>query len=343
MESDTAQSFRYLQIEPTTRCNFSCGFCAGRSLPQRDMSFVTFRSVIDLSENLVHVELQGEGESMLHPRFLDMVAYLRLRRPNTRISLITNGSLLTPANVEALLEADVTRILVSLETTDQHAFRAMRGGSIQQVTEGIASFTAAKKRRADRATTVGLAVTVLRRTINQIHAIGALYDELGMDGGIIVQPLQSMASYSQRYQSEMRQEIPSIMDMRTLGRRISGDPRLRPIFHTPVPGIGFYEDLFGGRPPLQPTCPWLERGLYVAADGTALTCCYIKDSQRFGLGRYSKSNLAAITHSRRGVLNTLRSGQTPDQCRHCPIARRISGMVHEAHPFGPTETVRSYL
>ncbi len=42
---------------------------------------------------LMHVELQGEGEPMLHPRFFEMAAMIRRMHPVAKISLITNGSL----------------------------------------------------------------------------------------------------------------------------------------------------------------------------------------------------------------------------------------------------------
>src|SRR5262245_45883400 len=61
-------SVRFLQIEPTTRCNFTCGFCAGRAMAQTDLPFERFAETLDSFPAVEHIELQGEGESLMHPQ-----------------------------------------------------------------------------------------------------------------------------------------------------------------------------------------------------------------------------------------------------------------------------------
>ncbi|MEI9926949.1 MAG: radical SAM protein [Sphingomonas sp.] len=59
-----------LKIEPTTRCNFGCGFCYGRHLEQGDLAPERFRAIIDAIPGLKAVELTGEGEPLLNPPYL---------------------------------------------------------------------------------------------------------------------------------------------------------------------------------------------------------------------------------------------------------------------------------
>jgi len=125
----------HAQIEPTTRCNFTCGFCAGRSMAQGDLDWDAFVAFLDAHPDLEHVELQGEGEPMLHARFFDMVELCRDR--GIRAGIITNGSLLSEDRVERLLAAGLSSVHISMESSDPAQFAAIRGGKFDKVRDGI--------------------------------------------------------------------------------------------------------------------------------------------------------------------------------------------------------------
>ena len=90
----------FLQIEPTTRCNFTCGFCAGRQMTQSDMNIETFEAIISTMTGVRHIELQGEGEPLLVHDFFEMVQCAYALQPGVDISFITNGSFFTRSNNE---------------------------------------------------------------------------------------------------------------------------------------------------------------------------------------------------------------------------------------------------
>ena len=101
------------QLEITTRCNFACWYCAGRAMPQQDMDWDSFRQIVDgIAEPGSTISLQGEGEPSLHPRFWDMVRYVRTKGhvPYT----ILNGSRINAT----LIARHFLTVGISIDTLD---------------------------------------------------------------------------------------------------------------------------------------------------------------------------------------------------------------------------------
>jgi MoaA/NifB/PqqE/SkfB family radical SAM enzyme len=298
-------------------------------MPQQNMTLEVFEQVISSVRGLRHVELQGEGEPMLHPDFFRMGELIRQLHPNARISLITNGSLLSAENVARLLAIGFHKVCVSIESRDAGEFAAIRGGKLEKVLDGIRLLLQARRARQAARPAIGLAITVLRRTLAEFAGLLDLYDELGLDGGITYQFLQTMPAYSQHYGPEMLAQIPTLSDRTQFADAMRRSPRVRKFFTRRTAAIGFYNELFAGWQPRSGECPWLSRGLYVAYDGTATGCCFIKNTARDGLGAVTPNSAEQVSANRRAMQDELRAGRIPTACSHCPIAERI---VAEASP-----------
>jgi MoaA/NifB/PqqE/SkfB family radical SAM enzyme len=303
----------FLQIEPTTRCNFTCGFCCGRTMTQSDLDFTLFERTLAQFKSLRHVELQGEGEPLMHPRFFDMLAAARAR--GIVVSMITNGSLLTAEAVAELVRGGVEKISISIESADPDRFRAIRGGKLEKVIDGIARLVAAKQGHA--LPRVGFSVTMLRSKANELDAIVALYQRLGMDGGITTQALQRMPGYVAGYPEAMQAEL---LDERDADARyVRFYRKTRAIENPTWSEGGFYARLMAGWKPATRRCPWLERGAYASRDGVITACCMIKD-ERHALGHVG-DDPAQIEAKRSAMRDQLARGETPAPCEGCEIAR----------------------
>ncbi|MBS0504352.1 MAG: radical SAM protein [Proteobacteria bacterium] len=303
----------FAQIEPTTRCNFTCGFCAGRAMEQRDLDWAAFRAFLVAHPDLRHVELQGEGEPLLHPRFFDMLAACKAR--GVRVSLITNGSLLSPERIERLLGAGVGSIHVSIESADPARFQAIRGGKFQKVKDGLALLIARRRERGLAEPLVGLAVTVLKSTIAGLDEVARLYLELGLDGGVVAQQLQPMPVYSRHYDAAMAGEMLGAEEMQKFITLRTAIAR-----HMPVPRADgfFYYALFEGFDARRDTCPWLARGAYLDAGGGITGCCFMKDEAD------ATHDPAAAAARRAALRDTLEQGEVPAACAGCGTAESIA-------------------
>lgn len=206
---DNLGTVEFLQIEPTTRCNFNCKFCCGRHFEQTDISYKTFEHALDQLPDLRHIELQGEGEPFLHPRLFDMIRLARNK--GIKVSTITNGSLFTRDNINKILDSGINCIRISIETPYPAEFKKIRGGSLKNILKGTKELLKERNNRSLAYPKVGFAVTVLKDTVNLLPKIGDLYNELGMDGGMGVQPLNSMDDYSKYYSMELKQKCFSYL------------------------------------------------------------------------------------------------------------------------------------
>ena len=305
----------HAQIEPTTRCNFTCGFCAGRSMRQGDLDWDAFEAFLTAHPDLRHVELQGEGEPLLHPRFFDMAAACRAR--GIEVGLITNGSLLNEAMVERLLAADLTSIHISMESADPEQFQRIRGGKFAKVREGIARLVARRRDLGLERPLIGITVTVLKDTLSAMQGIYALYAAEGLDGGLLAQPLQTMPAYSSRYDSEMAGQILVEQDRARFAALRGALTRAAPVRS---PRDYFYYSLFTGFDPAAQSCPWLERGAYLSATGSVTGCCFMKDeADAFG----SAGDRATTDARRHALAEALSGGVIPSPCRDCSTAAAV--------------------
>lgn len=133
-----------LRISVTKRCNFSCIYCHNEGLgpiqrpraPHPDeMTPIEIERVVRVAHELGVRSLHFTGgEALLRSDLEEIVA--RSARHVTALSLTTNGSLLAP-RAEALREAGLRRVNVSIDSLDPEAFRSIRGASLKPVLRGI--------------------------------------------------------------------------------------------------------------------------------------------------------------------------------------------------------------
>lgn len=232
---------RFTQLEITTRCNFSCFYCAGRDMQQQDMTWETFTNIIDalplhhpLSQPTT-VSLQGEGEPSLHPQFWEMVDYVRHKGhvPYT----IVNGSRLDPVRIAH----SFPRIGISLDTLDPAVAEKIGRHNLSKVLANLEALCMAMGPQRIVVMTVNLGQPLddLRTWVKQRGF-----------GDHIVQPLRGKQDYAKRY-----------------GRHTT-QPDAPPIVAPPP-----------SRQPQ--TCRFLQqdRMRYYTWDGQELPCSFIKDTQ----------------------------------------------------------------
>jgi cyclic pyranopterin phosphate synthase len=142
-----------LRISVIDRCNFRCPYCMPEDQYPRDHEFLgkAERLRFEEIERLARVfaglgvrKLRLTGGEPLLRRELPVLVRTLARVPGIDdVALTTNGSLLA-AHVDALREAGLGRITISLDTLDPDTFRAMSGGR-GDVADVLAAIAAAER------------------------------------------------------------------------------------------------------------------------------------------------------------------------------------------------------
>ena len=139
---------RDLRISVTDRCNFRCVYCMPKEVFGRDYHFLdrrellTFEEIERLAQAFVthgveKIRITG-GEPLVRRDLEVLVAELAIL--GVDLTLTTNGSLL-PQKAQALADAGLTRVTVSLDALDDATFRALNDVDfpVDRVLEGIAA------------------------------------------------------------------------------------------------------------------------------------------------------------------------------------------------------------
>ncbi|QGG49226.1 tungsten cofactor oxidoreductase radical SAM maturase [Heliorestis convoluta] len=143
-------TLKKLYVEITSRCNLSCVMCFRRSMKDRqgDMKQETFHKILEGAKDFPHLKeivFGGIGENFVHPHFLSWVREARHR--NLEVTIFTNGTLLDESTIETLLDLDVSRLMISLDSPDPLGYDQIRGHNLEKLLTQMAALNLAKKRR----------------------------------------------------------------------------------------------------------------------------------------------------------------------------------------------------
>lgn len=174
---------RRVYIEPTTHCNLDCAMCVRRAWkdPFGEMSWETFQAILrDLQAfpDLQRVTFGGFGEPLLHPRIVNMVA--GIRKLGVGVTLTTNGLLLDRPVSEALLEAGLDTLVVSIDPMHVQAYtRAGLSDGVDRVLANIQELRKLAQRRNLLVPRIGLEFVVTQGNLPMLGQLPELAKELG--------------------------------------------------------------------------------------------------------------------------------------------------------------------
>jgi MoaA/NifB/PqqE/SkfB family radical SAM enzyme len=141
MPDQAADPLTKIYVEPTNRCNLNCVTCIRHSWDEsfEDLAWPAYQALIDGLENFPDaktIAFAGFGESLLHPRFADMVRLAHIN--GLRTEMTSNAMLLTSSMAERLIDAGLDQFTVSIDGTSNESHGAVRpGASLEEITDNV--------------------------------------------------------------------------------------------------------------------------------------------------------------------------------------------------------------
>ena len=138
----------YLQIEPTSFCNYRCVFCfqTNKDFTKRSngymgrMELETFKNVVDQAKGKIEfISLASRGEPLASPNIIKMLEYTKDKFLNLKIN--TNASVLTEKKCHAILNSGIKTVVFSADAADADLYSKLRvNGKLEKVLKNIKRF-----------------------------------------------------------------------------------------------------------------------------------------------------------------------------------------------------------
>jgi MoaA/NifB/PqqE/SkfB family radical SAM enzyme len=300
---------RRLQVEVTNRCALGCTSCArhhwdAAANPIGDISEDVLEQLEPLMEAAVEVTLGGYGDPTESPMLLPTLQ--AAKRAGSSVRLITGGAKLTPALIDALAEAGLDRLVLSMDGARDATLRALRGVPLKAWLKWIrAARTAARDHGRGFRPLLQLNVVAQWANVGELVELVELADREGV-AGIHAFHLKSYTAA-------------------TADRCLLSDPdRARPAFDAArrrAEDLGVFLHL----PPLDAddiACLQPFEHLFVRHDGRVRGCCSgLFEPADFGLvaghlrdGGEALWSAPALVQFRRASAG---EGEFPPPCRGC--------------------------
>ncbi|CEA01516.1 Cyclic pyranopterin monophosphate synthase [Metalysinibacillus saudimassiliensis] len=148
VQDQLQRPLRDLRISVTDRCNFRCQYCMPAEIFGPDFAFLPSDKILSFEEierlvkifvglGVRKIRITG-GEPLLRRELPQLIARINAVEGVEDIALTTNGTLLKK-HAQALADAGVKRVSISLDSLDEERFFEMNGnrGKVKTVLEGI--------------------------------------------------------------------------------------------------------------------------------------------------------------------------------------------------------------
>ncbi len=298
--------------ELTAACNLSCQYCRASASHEPDQGELDTDEAKRFVESIAPLKpmlILSGGEPLLRP---DLFQIIRLAVSlGIRVSLASNGTLITPELAKEIADSGVSRVSISLDGADAAMHDLGRGqGSFERSIKGIDNL----RGRVD----FQINFTVTQKNQSELIRIFDLAEKLGAAALHIFFLVPTGRGREEdvitpERQEEMLRQIEGEMDRRTLEVQVTCAPQYARL-KRPGHGRGSGGCLAG------------RRFVFVSRKGEVYPCGYLP----LRVGSVREKNFIEIWENS-PELQALREGRLRGKCGRCEFSRSCGGCRARAY------------
>ncbi len=198
-----------LYLEVSSKCNLECITCVRREwgdFEGKDMDMKLLEQIISQLQDFPHlsrIHLGGFGEPLIHPEITRIVRLLK--KQNLRVTMSTNGTLLTPELSGELIIAGIDKITFSIDGFQEDIFQQIRvKGTLEQVLQNIAGVREKKKELESYKPQLGIEFVMMHSNKDQVSLLPQMAKKFGISSIL----LTNLLAYTPQMYSEVLYELP---------------------------------------------------------------------------------------------------------------------------------------
>ncbi|MCX7857093.1 MAG: radical SAM protein [Deltaproteobacteria bacterium] len=293
LEIFRTKKFYAWQIEITTKCAFFCKMCIKAECidyEKKDMKIEDFKKLVSYFPYVRSVVLEGWGESVLHPHFLDFVSIVKNEGP--RVGFVTSGYGLDESYIKELLKLGIDFLGFSFSGAKASTHENIRVNShFDELIGSIRSFQEHAKTLKLKSPKMHIVYLLLKNNIEDSPFIVDLAKDLGIKEIVFLNIIQ-ISSQAQNEMKVFSYDENTAYDIiiREVQRKASSY------------GIKVHLPSFTANQELT-TCP--ERpleSLYVSVEGDVSPCVYLNPPVKSPFVRIFKDKIYHIERVKFGNL-----------------------------------------
>jgi len=205
-----------INLELSSQCNLNCANCFRRTYSGAGkdelIDIKILKTIVKDLNSLSSIDLTGWGEPLLHPDFSQILNLLRSNFSGT-LSFTTNGVLLNPALIQAILKTKVDIICFSIDAGEELTYQKLRGGYWAQVKSAISLLVEEKKKQKSSSPRLYASFLLRKDNFFELLSFCEKIWGLGMQGvilqqltGIFNQEQLNQITYSGYYGADFKDE-----------------------------------------------------------------------------------------------------------------------------------------